>query len=223
MIKLIYWWEKLPTVEELIKKYGKGDTKKEIALFGLLALTALLMLIVPPPIVKLFDGSYISLLLAKLVNILLSTSFIAWLYKGLTRWKSLPKWLVSAQLVLSILFLMPWNFNTSNNKSLENGVVYIMQDDECKYCQAANTSMRLAVNLYNQTHSPDIQVIERDDTSKIAQELNNTEILNGTIYKQTENGIVTDNYIMMDKDNNPVSPSVSYVYDKLITVVKDKK
>ena len=82
--------------------------------------------------------------------------------------------------------------------------------------------MRLAVNLYNITHSPNIQVIDRDDTSKIAQELTNTEIVNGTIYKQTENGIVTTNYVMMDKDNNPVSPSVSYVYDKLITVVKGK-
>lgn len=222
MIKLIYWWEKLPTVEETIKKHGKGDTKKELGLFGLLVLTALLMLIVPPQIVKLFDGSYISLLLAKLVNILLLTGFIAWLYKGLTRWKSLLKWLVSAQLVLSILSIMPWNFNTSNNKSLEKDVVYIMQDDECKYCQAANTSMRLAVNLYNQTHGPDIQVIERDDTSKLAQELNNTEIVNGTIYKQTDKGIVTANYVMMDKDNNPVSPSVSHVYNKLITVVKGK-
>ena len=222
MIKFIYWWEKLPTVEELIKKYGKGDTKKEIALFGLLVLTALLMLRVPPQIVKLFDGSYISLLLAKIVNILLTTGFIAWIYKGLTRWKSILKWLVYAQLVLSLLTLLPWNVNTSNNTSLENDVVYIMQDDDCMYCQAANTSMRLAVNLYNVTHGPDIQVIERDDTSKLAQELNNTEIVNGTIYKQTDKGIVTANYVMMDKNNNPVSPSVSYVYNKLITVVKGK-
>lgn len=217
MIKLIYWWEKLPTVEELIKKYGKGNRKREITLFGLLVLAIVLLLIVPPFIIRLFDGSYISLLLAKLVHIFVITAFLAWLSKG-----QKIMWLVGVQLLVSLVILLPWNVNTSNDKSLETGVVYIMQDDDCKYCEAANTSMRLAVNLYNITHSPNIQVINRDDTSKIAQELTNTEIVNGTIYKQTENGIVTTNYVMMDKDNNPVSPSVSYVYDKLITVVKGK-
>lgn len=217
MIKLIYWWEKLPTVEELIKKYGKGNRKREITLLGLLVLAIVLLLIVPPFIIRLFDGSYISLLLAKLVHIFVITAFLAWLSKG-----QKIMWLVGVQLLVSLVILLPWNVNTSNDKSLETGVVYIMQDDDCKYCEAANTSMRLAVNLYNITHSPNIQVIDRDDTSKIAQELTNTEIVNGTIYKQTENGIVTTNYVMMDKDNNPVSPSVSYVYDKLITVVKGK-
>lgn len=217
MMKVRYWWEKFPTAEETIRKYGKGNRKQEITLFGLLVLTITLLLIVPPFIIRLFDGSYISLLLAKLVHIFVITAFLAWLSKG-----QKIMWLVGAQLLVSLAVLLPWNVNTSNDTSLEPGVVYIMQDDDCKYCEAANTSLRLAVNLYNITHSPNIQVIDRDDTSKIAQELTNTEIVNGTIYKQTENGIVTTNYVMMEKDNNPVSPSVSYVYDKLITVVKGK-
>ena len=217
MMKFRYWWEKFPTAEETIRKYGKGNRKREITLFGLLVLTITLLLIVPPFVIRLFDGSYISLLLAKLVHIFVITAFLTWSSKG-----QKIMWLVGAQLLISLAVLLPWNVNTSNNKSLEPGVVYIMQDDECKYCEAANTSLRLAVNLYNITHSPNIQVIDRDDTSKIAQELTNTEIVNGTIYKQIENGIVTTNYVMMDKDNNPVSPSVSYVYDKLITVVKGK-
>ena len=217
MMKFRYWWEKFPTAEETIRKYGKGNRKQEITLFGLLVLTITLLLIVPPFIIRLFDGSYISLLLAKLVHIFVITAFLAWLSKG-----QKIMWLVGAQLLVSLAVLLPWNVNTSNDTSLEPGVVYIMQDDDCKYCEAANTSLRLAVNLYNITHSPNIQVIDRDDTSKIAQELTNTEIVNGTIYKQTENGIVTTNYVMMEKDNNPVSPSVSYVYDKLITVVKGK-
>lgn len=217
MMKFRYWWEKFPTAEETIRKYGKGNRKQEITLFGLLVLTITLLLIVPPFIIRLFDGSYISLLLAKLVHIIVITAFLAWLSKG-----QKIMWLVGIQLLVSLAVLLPWNVNTSNDTSLEPGVVYIMQDDDCKYCEAANTSLRLAVNLYNITHSPDIQVIDRDDTSKIAQELTNTEIVNGTIYKQTENGIVTTNYVMMEKDNNPVSPSVSYVYDKLITVVKGK-
>ena len=216
-MKFRYWWEKFPTAEETIRKYGKGNRKQEITLFGLLVLTITLLLIVPPFIIRLFDGSYISLLLAKLVHIIVITAFLAWLSKG-----QKIMWLVGIQLLVSLAVLLPWNVNTSNDTSLEPGVVYIMQDDDCKYCEAANTSLRLAVNLYNITHSPDIQVIDRDDTSKIAQELTNTEIVNGTIYKQTENGIVTTNYVMMEKDNNPVSPSVSYVYDKLITVVKGK-
>lgn len=217
MMKFRYWWEKFPTAEETIRKYGKGNRKQEITLFGLLVLTITLLLIVPPFIIRLFDGSYISLLLAKLVHIFVITAFLAWVSKG-----QKIMWLVGAQLLVSLAVLLPWNVNTSNDTSLEPGVVYIMQDDDCKYCEAANTSLRLAVNLYNITHSPNIQVIDRDDTSKIAQELTNTEIVNGTIYKQTENGIVTTNYVMMEKDNNPVSPSVSYVYDKLITVVKGK-
>ena len=217
MMKVRYWWEKFPTAEETIRKYGKGNRKQEITLFGLLVLTITLLLIVPPFIIRLFDGSYISLLLAKLVHIFVITAFLAWLSKG-----QKIMWLVGAQLLVSLAVLLPCNVNTSNDTSLEPGVVYIMQDDDCKYCEAANTSLRLAVNLYNITHSPNIQVIDRDDTSKIAQELTNTEIVNGTIYKQTENGIVTTNYVMMEKDNNPVSPSVSYVYDKLITVVKGK-
>ena len=216
-MKFRYWWEKFPTAEETIRKYGKGNRKQEITLFGLLVLTITLLLIVPPFIIRLFDGSYISLLLAKLVHIFVITAFLAWVSKG-----QKIMWLVGAQLLVSLAVLLPWNVNTSNDTSLEPGVVYIMQDDDCKYCEAANTSLRLAVNLYNITHSPNIQVIDRDDTSKIAQELTNTEIVNGTIYKQTENGIVTTNYVMMEKDNNPVSPSVSYVYDKLITVVKGK-
>ena len=216
-MKFRYWWEKFPTAEETIRKYGKGNRKQEITLLGLLVLTITLLLIVPPFIIRLFDGSYISLLLAKLVHIIVITAFLAWLSKG-----QKIMWLVGIQLLVSLAVLLPWNVNTSNDTSLEPGVVYIMQDDDCKYCEAANTSLRLAVNLYNITHSPNIQVIDRDDTSKIAQELTNTEIVNGTIYKQTENGIVTTNYVMMEKDNNPVSPSVSYVYDKLITVVKGK-
>ena len=217
MMKFRYWLEEFPTAEETIRKYSKGNRKREITLFGLLVLAIVLLLIVPPFIIRLFDGSYISLLLAKLVHIFVITAFLAWVSKG-----QKIMWLVGVQLLVSLAILLPWNVNTSNDKSLETGVVYIMQDDDCKYCEAANTSMRLAVNLYNITHSPNIQVIDRDDTSKIAQELTNTEIVNGIIYKQTENGIVTTNYVMMDKDNNPVSPSVSYVYDKLITVVKGK-
>ncbi len=113
--------------------------------------------------------------------------------------------------------------SVSDKDSVEPGVTYVVYNTDCAYCNASQSNMLRAVNLYNRTHSgKKIKTVDVQKHTPVSEKFDGQIDHYGSIVKVDENGALHEAvYTIGDKDGNPLSNSPSNIYERIQKVVNE--
>ena len=113
--------------------------------------------------------------------------------------------------------------SVSTKDSLEPGTTYVVYNTDCAYCNASQSNMLRAVNLYNRTHfSKKIKTVDVQKHTPVSEKFDVQIDHYGSIVKVDENGALHEAvYTIGDKDGNPLSNSPSNIYERIQKVVNE--
>lgn len=220
MFNWLYKLEQLPSIKDILSKKYDGDTLTTLSrLYTLLLviITGAIWFLVPKGL-GLVSLGYWSTLGFLLVARLIFPITLLYLSKdivGNAARRSLQVAVIGLGL-LPIFMLLPFNFGNTTTISGDNYVTYA---PSCPYCTRAHNSMLASVNLYNQTHSNKIKLINLDEESDAASEIRKHIAFKGTAVnlKDLQGQKL---YTAKDANGKPAKPKVNQVWE-IINQVHD--
>lgn len=104
-----------------------------------------------------------------------------------------------------------------NEKGLvQENQIYVTYDHDCEYCKASYNAVKKASFIYNQSKlSGKVQLVNLKHDTGVATSLRQTLNRKGTVSKINRKGIYMHRYSIGDTNENPISNTPTYIYEKI--------